>query len=205
MSRMARIFPPLLVFLCLAFLSLGAGGCQSGGEGAWGYPAQGAVLPTVAGRAPMSFTNLEEARATFTRSCGSLTATLEDAAWLRFMGNPETVERQFRAYFEYGYTTFLIDLRSDEYAQPTKEEFVLTDSAGRSVCGRPIVFQGSPVLVDDRFFSNFELSFQHMITADLTWIRLTRTCDGSTVEWRFGPCEAPAQGPAPPPAPAGTR
>jgi hypothetical protein len=55
--------------------------------------------------------------------------------------------------------------------------------------------------VDDRYFSSFQLSFQHMITADLQWIRLTRTCDGSTVEWQFADCSAPEPAPAPCPAP----
>ena len=32
----------------------------------------------------------------------------------------------------------------------------------------------------------FSMSFKHTLTSDLTWIRLTRQLDGSTVEWRFG-------------------
>lgn len=145
----------------------------------------GVVQPTVSGVAPPTFGNLDEGRRAFTRACGSLTAVLEDASWLAFEGDPSTVEANHRAYFQYGYTTFQVELRSKEFTQPTQETFLLEDSAGRRIPGQPICFAGSPVLVDDRYFSRFQLSFQHTISRDLQWIRLTRVVDGSSLEWTF--------------------
>lgn len=171
--------------LVLLLLSLVAPACQSGSSAP---PPSGVILPTVAGVVPASFGSLTEGRAAFTRSCGSLTVTLEDSSWLRFEGDAATVEAAHRAYFEYGYTTFQVELRSKCFTQPTGEVFLLQDSMGRSIPGQPLVFQGAPVLVDDRYFSRFDLSFQHVLTRDLTWIRLTRQADGSAVEWRTTPC-----------------
>jgi hypothetical protein len=161
--------------------------CQGGREGP--LPG-GSVAPTVAGTVPSCFANGQEAMVAFTRRAGSLTATLEDAAWLRFTGSPEEVEQRHRAYFDYGYTTFQVELRSEDFVQPTRETFLLEDSRGQRVSGCPLEFTTSPTLVDNRYFSAFALSFQHVITADLCWLRLTRTRDGSTVEWTFGAARA---------------
>jgi hypothetical protein len=153
----------------------------------------GYVLPTVAGRPVATYASYQEGRQAFTRWAGSLRATLEDASWLRFEGTPAAVEAAHRAYFEYGYTTFDVELRSREYTQPTRERFLLEDSQGRRVFGQPLSFEGACELVDDRYFSAFKLSFRHMITADVTWIRLTREADGASVEWHFGAPPAPAR------------
>jgi hypothetical protein len=133
----------------------------------------------------VAFTDAIQAREAFTRRGGSVTAVLEDASWLRFEGDPATVEASHPAYFEYGYTTFLVELRSEAFSQPTAETFMLEDSTGKRLSGRPLSYEGAQVLVDDRFFSTFSLSFQHVISADVRWIRLTRVLDGSTVEWTF--------------------
>jgi len=147
--------------------------------------ATGRVLPTVAGRTPTAFADRAAARCAFTRVGGTVTATLEDAAWLRFEGDPQVVASQHRAYFEYGYTTFEVELRSSDFANPTAETFVLEDSAGARLTGSPVSYEGSQVLVDDRYFAAFTLSFPHVLTGDTAWIRLTRASDGSSVEWRF--------------------
>lgn len=206
---MRAAVPSVLTLLLLA-------ACQGGGQAAL---QTGLVQPTVAGVPPAAYGNLAEGRTAFRRVGGSLTAVLEDAAWLRFEGDPACVEQNHRAYFEYGYTTFQVELRSREFTQPTCEEFVLEDNLGARIPGRPLRYEGSPVLVDDRYFSRFSLSFQHMITRRIAWIRLTRVADGSSVEWQFAhaqparpatPCP-PASSPAtsspampcpPPPAPA---
>ena len=94
---------------------------------------------------------------------------------------------------------FQVELRSKEFTQPTAEVFLLEDSKGRSIPGSPIRFDGSPVLVDDRYFSTFQLSFQHAISREVAWIRLTRTCDGSSVEWQFE--HAQSRTPCPTPCP----
>jgi len=139
----------------------------------------------------MTFSDLQAGRAAFTRSSDTMTATLEDASWLRLEGNPDCVQANHRAYFEYGYTTFHVELRSREYTRPTQETFILEDSSGLRTPGRPIAFEGAPQLVDDRYFTTFTLSFRHVISAELSWIRLTRQADGTWVEWRFGTPPAP--------------
>ena len=148
----------------------------------------------------MTFSTLQEGQAAFTRRSDSMTALLEDASWLRFEGTPACVQANHRAYFQYGYTTFQIELRSREFTRPTQEQFVLEDSTGLSTPGRPVSFEGAPQLVDDRYFSTFTLAFRHVISAELQWVRLTRPADGTWVEWRFGtpppadscdPCASP--------------
>lgn len=188
--------PPL--FLALACLA--APGCQTGVQGP---PPSGPVQPTVAGAAPPSFAGLAAARQAFTRVMGSLTVTLEDSAWLRFEGTPDSVEAAHRAYFEYGYTTFQVELRSRTFTQPTAEVFLLEDGQGTRLEGRPISYEGSPMLVDDRYFSTFTISFPHTVTAATGWIRLTRLADDSAVTWTFGadlppPCGSPGGGSPPP-------
>ena len=177
--------------LVLATILLGLAACQS----APAIQPSGVVQPTVAGVVPPTYRCAEDGHREFTRVCGSVTATLEDASWLVFEGDPATVEQNHRAYFQYGYTTFQVELRAKEFTQPTEETFVLEDSQGRRIPGSPLAYEGSPVLVDDRYYSCFPLSFQHTITRDIAWIRLTRLMDGSSVEWKF----AHAQGPEPAP------
>jgi len=185
--------PRLVCLLGLLALSLAA--CRSGPSGP---PPTGWVQPTVAGRQPMEFSGLQEGREAFTRRSDSMTAVLEDASWLRFEGDPACVEANHRAYFQYGYTTFQVELRSREFTRPTQEQFVLEDSSGLRTPGKPVQFQGSPELVDDRYFSTFTIAFRHTISAELQWIRLTRPLDGTWVEWRFGVEPAEPCAPCPP-------
>ena len=184
---------PRLALLVILTVLLTLTGCQSGPRGP---QPTGWVQPTVAGRTPMSFPGLQEGQAAFTRKSDSMTALLEDSSWLRFEGEPDCVQMNHRAYFEYGYTTFQVELRSREFTRPTNECFILEDSAGGRVQGTPVSFEGAPILVDDRYFSSFVLAFRHVITADLEWIRLTRPADGTWVEWNFG---EPPPAPCPPP------
>ncbi|MFV1959769.1 MAG: hypothetical protein ACC662_10200, partial [Planctomycetota bacterium] len=146
MNRLVLLLAPVL-------LALAGPGCQSSGGDL--PPPSGAVLPTAAGRPPVTFASAAEARRAFTRSSGTLTATLEDAAWLRYEGSPEEVTKRYRAYFDYGYTTFVVETRSSDFANPTQETFVLEDSAGNRVSGRPTAYEGSPVLVGERYFTTF--------------------------------------------------
>jgi len=97
----------------------------------------------------------------------------------------EAVQQKHRAYFEYGYTSFKVILRSREYTRPTDEEFLLEDDAGRRVISKPLTFQGSLQLVGDRWQFTFDLSFKHAITRETKWIRLTRVKDDTSIEWRF--------------------
>lgn len=184
-SRLARARPRRLAPALTALFALALGACQS----ADGPPPSGPVRPTGAGRAPASYASAAEARAAFTRRSpgGVLTATLQDAAWLRAQGPPEEVERRYRSYFEHGYTTFDVELRPREFTRPTQEAFRLEDSQGQVVQGRPLSFQSSMGvsrdLGGDRFDYSFELSFAYVPDADVRWIRLTRELDGESVEW----------------------
>ncbi len=170
--------------LITALLVLAAGCTSDTG----GPPAKGPVTPTVSGGAATpAFTDYASAKEAFTRRSADevLYATLEDASWLRFEGDAETVQQAHRAYFEYGYTSFKVTLRAREYTRPTQESFVLEDDGGARVTGKPVTFQGSLQLVSDRWEFTFDLSFRHAITADTKWIRLTRVKDGAQVEWSF--------------------
>ena len=64
---MSRLILPLVLLLCMAMAA-----CQGGPPTA--YAPEGDVLPTVAGRAPMTFPSAEAARCAYSRACGSLTA-----------------------------------------------------------------------------------------------------------------------------------
>ncbi len=151
------------------------------------HPAAGAVQPTVAGRPPIAWSNAADARAAFTRQDpeGRFTAVLQDASWLRFEGTPEDVESRRRAYFVEGYTTFDVSLVTDDFTKATDETFVLEDSAGRRVVGRPMRYESELGSGREGFAASFELSFRHAITQDTRWIRVTREADGAVLEWRF--------------------
>lgn len=172
-----------LAALLLAVLPVLAG-CQ--GDVAR-RPPSAPVQPTVAGRAPAGFPDAEAAHAAFTRQDpeGVLQATLQDAAWLRFTGSPAEVEARFRAYFVEGYTTFDVVLTTEVLGKATAETFVLEDSAGRRAVSRPVKYEGQMGSGRGGFTSRFELAFQHAITQDTRWIRLTRQADGTTLEWTF--------------------
>jgi len=141
----------------------------------------------VAGRAPAGWPDAAAARDAFTRQAadGTVTATLQDAAWLRFAGPPEEVEQRYRAYFLEGYTTFDVVLVTEQLGKPTDETFLLEDSAGRRAVSRPVRYEGQMGSGRGGFASQFELSFQHAITQDTRWLRLTRQSTGTTMEWRF--------------------
>ncbi|MDA1195332.1 MAG: hypothetical protein O2894_09110 [Planctomycetota bacterium] len=170
---------------CLLVALATLGGCQTDPNAP---KATGQVTPTVAGgAAPASYPGYVEARQAFTRQSadGVVIATLEDSAWLRFEGPPEQVEANHRAYFEYGYTAFAVVLRARSFTRPTTEEFLLEDSTGRRVAARPVGFKGNLITVDDRWQYEFDLAFQHTISRDVTWLKLTRISDGEFVEWTF--------------------
>jgi hypothetical protein len=172
------------LWIALAACCLAA--CQGQGDGP---PASGAVQPTVAGGAAApSYASYADARRAFTRRSADevLEATLEDAAWLRFEGTPEQVQRAHRAYFEFGYTSFHVVLRAKKFTRPTHEKFVLEDSNGARATSSPVTFQGNLTLVKDRWEYAFDLSFQHTITKDTRWVKLTRVDGGSSVRWDLG-------------------
>jgi hypothetical protein len=148
-------------------------------------PPKGDVVPTVAGGTGATYPTLQAARTAFTRQNGTITATLEDASWIRLEGDPDGAEARHRAYFEYGYTTFQVVLQVKEFVQPTAETFVLEDSLGARHVGKPISFSGGMIMDNDRWTYRFDLSFPHAMTREVQWLRLTRAADGSVLEWAF--------------------
>ncbi len=188
--------PPLLPAfagpLTAALLGVCLSGCASGPR----YEPKGPCAPTCAGRTGGDYASYEAGRAAFTRATadGSFTATLEDVAWLRHEGDEESLLTKHRAYFQQGYTTFEVLLRTKDFTQPTAETFVLQDSKGTRLQGRPVTYQGAMGLEQEKYASRFSVSFRHAITADLEWLRLTRTADGGTLEWTFGGAGAASGG-----------
>jgi hypothetical protein len=165
-----------------AALLLLAPGCTRGTV----YSRQGALQPTVAGRAPATYTSLEQAKAAFSRSQGAMTAILEDAAWIRLEGSPEEAAQRHPAYFE-GLTTFRVQVATDQIVRPTQETFLLEDSTGGRVVSKPETFKTDlGEGFGPRVLTEFTLTFPHTLSSEMRWIRLTREGPGGgTVSWEF--------------------
>lgn len=186
---------PVLLRAGLALAALlAAAGCSSGPSGL----SSGACAPTVEGAAVPEYADARAARQAFARAdeAGEMEAVLEDVAWLRHEGDEETVLRAHRAYFEQGYTTFVVTLRTKEFTQPTAEQFLLTDSRGATLPGRPLTYAGTMGQEGERFAARFSLSFRHVITREVGWVRLKRLATGSELTWTFPWGTPPAEGPA---------
>ncbi len=182
----SRIHTRVDRFAALAFACLAMSACQTQPAGNK-IPQRASVLPTVAGRASPNYSSAVDARDAYTRQSenGSLVAILEDAAWLRYEGTPEQVESKHKSYFKDGYTTFQVVMNPDEFTQPNKEVFILEDSSGRRFRGNPVTYKSAMEWHDRKYRFEFQLSFQHAVSADTRWIKLTREADGSTVRWDF--------------------
>lgn len=169
--------------LLAALLSLVLAGCSSSAKG----QAYGPCVPTVAEGPASSYADAASARAAFMRvdEAGEVEAVLEDVAWLRYEGDEESVVRKHRAYFEQGYTTFVVTLRTRDFTQPTAEQFLLTDSQGTTLPGRPLTYAGTMGQEGERFAARFSLSFRHVITREVGWVRLKRLASGSEMVWTF--------------------
>ncbi len=161
------------------------------------YLCSGECVPTVEGAPSTGYANYEEGRAAFSRSDkeGSFIAVLEDVAWLRFEGEESAILEKHRAYFEQGYTTFEVTLLTKDFTQPTNETFVLTDSKGARLVGKPVGYQGSMGQENERFAARFQVSFRHAVTREIGWVKLVRVADGAELEWRF-PWAVPLEGAA---------
>jgi hypothetical protein len=174
---------------CFALVAALASAVAAGCQNAPTSPPKGPCAPTVEGAATGGYAGYQDARSAFTRSTkdGSMVATLEDVSWLRFEGDEEELMKKHRPYFEQGYTTFEMSSFTKDFVQPTSETFVLEDSAGARVTSRPISYNGTMGMENERYAARFSLSFRHSLTKDLGWIRLTRVTDGLTLEWVFPP------------------
>lgn len=175
-----RWTPVVTVALVLTF----AAGCQGDGPD---FRSTGVATPTVAGGPEPSYANYDEARLAFTRTGtdGVLTATLEDAAWIRFEGDPEGALQRHRSYFDGVATVFEVVFRPKDYVRIPEEVFILEDSAGRRMTAKPKRYEGEMKLVDDRFHFTFDLKFAHAVTAELKWLRLTHESSRESIEWTF--------------------
>lgn len=182
--------------LLAALLGLALAACSSTQPA---YPPTGPCKPTTQGLPSGAYGDFDTAHTAFARSsaCGSFTAVLEDVAWLRFEGCEEDVLKKHRAYFEQGYTTFQVGLFTKDFTQPTNETFMLEDSNGARLSGKPVTYQGTMGQEGDRYAARFSISFRHSLTAELDWLRLTRVADGLSVEWIFREPPPPADGSAP--------
>jgi hypothetical protein len=180
MTAPARLVLGLLLPTALAG---GLAACSSAPSAA---PA-GQCRPTVQGVAPEGFATAQAAVAAFARSSpdGAFRAVLEDVAWLRFEGDEEAVIKKHRAYFEQGYTTFSVTLMTKGFVQPTGEVFLLTDSLGAHLTGKPITYASTMGQEEERFAARFQVSFHHAISRDVEWVRLKRQADGHELEWVF--------------------
>jgi hypothetical protein len=178
-----RSFLAMATFLPASLALLALAGCQSPSKTAY----TGACQPTVEGCSGGSYAGRDAARKAFTRITpdGSLTATLEDVAWLRYEGVEEEVVQKHRAYFDQGYTTFEVTLFTKDFTQPTAETFTLEDSSGARLTAKPVTYSGNMGLENERYAARFSISFRHAITRDLTWVKLTRLAGGESLEWTF--------------------
>ena len=165
-----------------ALLALGAAGCTRGTV----YSRSGTLQPTVAGRPAATFTTLEQAKAAFSRSQGAMTATLEDAAWIRLEPDAPGAAKRHPHYFE-GLTTFQIQVATDQIVRPTQENYVLEDSTGNRVASTPALFKTDlGEGFGPRVLTEFTVTFQHTLSREMRWIRLTREgVGGGTVTWEF--------------------
>src|SRR5687767_6701410 len=161
---------PFLVLLALA-------SCRSGPR----YEPQGEVSPTVAGTTPRAYADLVSAKTAFARTDGPLTAVLEDASWIRLEPDPEQAAERHPDYAA-GLTAFEVTVETDGFVRPTDEVYVLTDSTGRSVSAKPASYRNAAEVGGRKQVATFTLSFRHILSKDVRWIRLDRQgAGGGTV------------------------
>jgi hypothetical protein len=176
--------------LAIALLALSACAACSGPS----YEPRAATAPTVAGSTPAPYADFQAAKAAFARTDGPLTAVLEDAAWIRLEPDPAQAEARHADYAA-GLTAFEVTLETDGFVRPTDETYVLTDSTGRSVSSKPTSYRGGASPSGRRQVATFTISFPHVLTKDLEWIRLTRQgAGGGVVQWDLrAPPAAPSR------------
>jgi hypothetical protein len=168
-----------LVAPVAAALLLAASACARGPS----YEPSGPATPTVAGGPAPAYGDLAAATTAFSRTDGPLTATLEDAAWIRLEPDPDTAAERHPDYAA-GLTAFQVTLRTDGFVRPTEETYVLTDSTGASVSSKPTSYRGSSEAAGRTQVASFALSFRHVLSKDVRWIRLTRHgAGGGVVQW----------------------
>ena len=167
----------------LAVLALLLAACNQGKT----FPNSGTSQPTVQGGAAAPvYPDLAAARAAFTRSDGAMTATLEDAAWIRFEPNAAAATERHPEYFA-GLTTIQMTLLTEHFARPTEEEYLLEDSTGARVTAKPDSYKGDlKTGFGPRNAATFKLAFNHTMSKSVRWLRLTREGEGGgKVTWEF--------------------
>lgn len=151
------------------------------------YPNRGKSQPTVeGGTASAAYPDLAAARSAFTRSDGGMTATLEDAAWIRYEPDSAAAPDRHPEYFA-GLTTFDVALLTDHFARPTDEDFLLEDSTGMRVTSKPGSYKSDlKTGFGPRNAATFKLVFKHTMSKAVRWLRLSRSGEGGgKVTWEF--------------------
>lgn len=168
----------LVVLAC----ALGATACSKAGS----FRAKGSTGVTVSGGDVVTPQDPAAAKSAFTRQDGPLTATLLDASWIRLEPDPAKAEQRHPEYFQ-GFTVIDVTLQTQLFVQPTKETYLLEDSSGARVTSKPEVYKGETIRgFGPKHLAEFTLVFPHVVTKDVTWLRLTRMgAEGGTVSWEI--------------------
>ena len=172
----------LAVSLLALFPAAAGVGCSQAGS----FRSKGETSPTVSGVDTPPPTDPTVARTAFTRQDGPLTATLLDASWIRLEPDPAKAEERHPEYFR-GLTVVEVVLQTQNFVQPTKETYLLEDSTGARVTSKPEVYRGETIRgFGPKHLAEFTLVFPHVLSKDVTWVRLTRSgAEGGTVSWEI--------------------
>ncbi len=178
MGARRRASVGLVVLAC----ALGATGCSKAGS----FRAKGSTGLTVSGGEAVATQDPAAAKTAFTRQDGPLTAALLDASWIRLEPDPAKAEERHPEYFQ-GFTVVEVTLQTQNFVQPTKETYLLEDSTGARVTTKPEVYKGETIRgFGPKHLAEFTLVFPHVVSKDVTWIRLTRMgAEGGTVSWEI--------------------
>ncbi len=178
----ASVARPLASAIVCALVLAGASACATGSH----YKSKGTATPTVAGAPPVTYANIDEAKAVFARNDGPMTAILLDSSWIRLEPDPAQAEERHPEYFA-GYTTFDVSLDTQTFTRPTDESFLLEDSTGKSVTAKPERYKGDFSRgFGPKFMTTFKLVFPHAMSKDVRWIRLSRQAgEKGTMTWDF--------------------
>jgi len=177
---------PLLSPAVVLALALSVGGLAVGCAQAGSFKSKGATAPTVSGVVTPPPTDPVAAKTAFTRQDGPLTASLLDASWIRLEPDSAKAEERHPEYFQ-GFTVVEVVLQTQNFVQPTKETYLLEDSTAQRVTTKPEVYQGETIRgFGPKHVAEFTLVFPHVISKDVTWIRLTRLgAEGGVVSWEI--------------------
>ena len=176
-------FGPILRAASLTAAAFAAVACNNGPS----YPDRGTATPTVeGGKGGGAYPDVTAAKLAFTRQDGGMTATLEDAAWIKFEPDTATASARHPEYFA-GLSTIQMTLLTEHFSRPTDGDFLLEDSTGFRGTAKPDSYRGDlKTGFGPRNAATFKLVFKHTMSKDVRWLRLTSTGEGAgKVTWEF--------------------